>query len=503
MEWVRETTTGGRKEGEGVVWNQGVLRLVGAGPKQPKGKDNGYIEPEGAKAHAEHARQRMRITCGCRNGLIAGGPQGEAPMLRAAASEKSCAAAIIAGGCRGCTKKGVWPGPRETTRHALLECAAKSTRDLTNWREAVAKKLRYILEFTKRIGVDARTIHAHIERATRAMERGNRDEGDFRALRQTVGGCVPWWDGNGEERDIKYNGALNELITHLQHLFIERTNEWTAYVETESGKRQTRWQHRGWLGMLLRTLRHYAKSKKRDRRAHKRALRHIGAELVSRYRAHKRDLQEERRVRECRRERVRRRLRRTIWGLVHEQREMVLIMQVEYSNAQEEKREREVGAIEKWVDRVHHAEGGVDSMLASRIMHAVMCLAAYVVRVSKVDEQEKRERRREAARERNRRRMRWTSLMRYYREQKQREILQSRLDHRGDRVCASTRNVGRLRPKGGVTYDETKRHETRIKEMEYYRVIRWPRRDKCVGPRWSTYCTTYGMSHNPNAGDRR
>ena len=81
---------------------------------------------------------------------------------------------------------------------------------------------------------------------------------------------------------------------------------------------------------------------------------------MSRFRAHKRDLQEERRVRECRRERVRRRLRRTIWGLVHEQREMVLIMQVEFSNAQEEKREREIGAVEKWVDRVHHAEGGVD-----------------------------------------------------------------------------------------------------------------------------------------------
>ena len=50
---------------------------------------------------------------------------------------------------------------------------------------------------------------------------------------------MPWWDGNGEERDIKYNGALNELITHLQHLFIERTNEWTAYVPGRNGEWET------------------------------------------------------------------------------------------------------------------------------------------------------------------------------------------------------------------------------------------------------------------------
>ena len=179
------------------------------------------------------------------------------------------------------------------------------------------------------------------------------------------------------------------------------------------------------------------------------------------------------------------------------------IIQVEYSDARGEKREREIGAVEQWVNRVHHAEGGIDDMLTSCITHAVMCLATYVVRVSRVDEQEKQEQRREAARERHRRRMRWSNLTRAFREQKQRQILKSRLDLRGDRVCASTRNVGRLRPKGGVTYDETKRHETHIKETEYYRVIRWPRRDKCVGPRWSTYCTTYGISRSPNTGDRR
>ena len=33
-------------------------------------------------------------------------------------------------------------------------------------------------------------------------------------------------------------------------------------------------------------------------------------------------------------------------------------------------------------------------------------------------------------------------------------------------VCAHTRNVGRLKPKGGVTYDETKRYRKRIEETE-------------------------------------
>ena len=89
------------------MWNQAVMRTVGHGPKPPnEGDDNGkarkHITPEDAKAYATHAKQRMRITQGYRTGIIAGGPQGEEPMRRAAATVGSFAAAAMAGGCRGC-----------------------------------------------------------------------------------------------------------------------------------------------------------------------------------------------------------------------------------------------------------------------------------------------------------------------------------------------------------------------------------------------------------------
>ena len=69
--------------------------------------------------------------------------------------------------------------------------------------------------------------------------------------------------------------------------------------------------------------------------------------------------------------------------------------------------------------------------------------------------------------------------MRYYREQKQALVLAERARQREGKVCANTINVGRLAPKGGVTYDETKRHTRRIKEIERYKMRRWPWYDKC------------------------
>ena len=67
-----------------------------------------------------------------------------------------------------------------------------------------------------------------------------------------------------------------------------------------------------------------------------------------------------------------------------------------------------------------------------------------------------------------------------YKEDKQKETIQKRLRERKGLVCANTRDVERVMPRGGVTYDETQRRGTRIKDEDMYRMMkRWPRRDKC------------------------
>ena len=58
-------------------------------------------------------------------------------------------------------------------------------------------------------------------------------------------------------------------------------------------------------------------------------------------------------------------------------------------------------------------------------------------------------------------------------------------------MCKYEECLGRLKPKGGVKYDETKRYRKRIEETETYKTNRWPRRDKC-GP------TLVGLLYNKN-----
>ena len=73
------------------------------------------------------------------------------------------------------------------------------------------------------------------------------------------------------------------------------------------------------------------------------------------------------------------------------------------------------------------------------------------------------------------------ALVREYKQQKQQQVLDTRRRTREGLVCANTRNVGRLVPKGGITYDETRRHKAHIQVEDRYALRRWPRRDKC-GP---------------------
>ena len=147
-----------------------------------------------------------------------------------------------------------------------------------------------------------------------------------------------------------------------------------------------------------------------------------------------------------------------------------------------------VGAVERWVDSVHYEEGSGDKepcamtlALGNRVLHATKCMVMYVRMVVRpvIREREREEMRREKVK-----RARWricALLVRSYRQSVQQDILSARAKSREGLVCAHTRYVGRIMPKGGVVYDETRRNRARIQISDVYKMRRWPWRDKC-GP---------------------
>ena len=143
--------------------------------------------------------------------------------------------------------------------------------------------------------------------------------------------------------------------------------------------------------------------------------------------------------------------------------------------------EHEYTIVEAWVDEVHGRDAHKGEKLKQRIVHAMRTLGMYirvVVRpnVKAAEEQQKQHKRRQHAR--------WlicAKLVCIYKDMQQHMLLQDRAQARIGLVCANTRNVNRLTPKGGVTYDETRRNKPRIKVDDLYTTHRWPRRDKC-GP---------------------
>ena len=119
--------------------------------------------------------------------------------------------------------------------------------------------------------------------------------------------------------------------------------------------------------------------------------------------------------------------------------------------------------------------------VVQRMLHSVKCIEQYIKWIAKpqmIVEQA-------AAEARNRIKLaKWSIcayLVRVYKQCKQEQVLLDRADARRGLICAHTRNVGRLTPKNGVTYSDTRRYKPRIPDTEYYRLHRWPRRDKC-GP---------------------
>ena len=407
MEWVRTRSKSMYRE---PIWNQKVLSVIGRGPKPPTDEEEGahHITPDEAKEYAIHATQRMRITCGYRTNKIAGGPQGEEHVLRAARVKGSAAEMIIQGGCRGCIAKKVWPGERESTAH-MHECPGREARELARWRTDVYKKLTYLATYLKAVGQDGRTAYAQIQQAATAIRDRNLIGESYEAVRHTAGGAIPTWDDNVERNDRKHNEQVIHMLVDIQKLFIERVRQWTTFMAPTGWRRQSRWQGKAWIRLVFHMFKENAKGG-------------------------------------CRRD-------------------------VEHVEMPQDATTH--GPIHAWTIQSY--------TVVQRMLHSVKCIEQYIKWIAKpqmIVEQA-------AAEARNRIKLaKWSIcayLVRVYKQCKQEQVLLDRADARRGLICAHTRNVGRLTPKNGVTYSDTRRYKPRIPDTEYYRLHRWPRRDKC-GP---------------------
>ena len=296
-------------------------------------------------------------------------------------------------------------------------------------------------------------------------------------LRGIVGGTIPGWDSEAEEMGKKHNKHIIHRIMNIQRLFGERLETWTQIMAPAGWKRQGRWNQRGWMKVMIEAFRHNMKGRRRRRYG----LRCIGQALMREYRDDVRRRTWEEHGTRCQREK-----RKRVYGVRcigqvlmriyrDEEAYMTLIEQNEAHRRKHGTREW-VGKVERWVDAAH-----AGTHVVGRVKHSMRCLIVYCRWVHR-EEVKARKRKAEVARQK--RHAWWPVLacaMRLYKQDKQQKLLEDRLVQRRGLVCASTRNVGRLGPKGGVRYDETRRNKPRIKETEMYRTHRWPRRDKC-GP---------------------
>ena len=103
--------------------------------------------------------------------------------------------------------------------------------------------------------------------------------------------------------------------------------------------------------------------------------------------------------------------------------------------------------------------------MTERVTHAVRCLVQYVRLVERPRNLELARAREGREAQRWKVRQRWARALSHYKNEIQGRMLAERLEMREGLVCASTRNVRRLAPKGGVTYDETtRRTKARIRD---------------------------------------
>ena len=274
------------------------------------------------------------------------------------------------------------------------------------------------------------------------------------------------------------------MLVCIQNLFIERLQEWSALMAPSGWQRQTRWEQRGYMTLIYMALKRNAVTRRHTRYARRRAVRQIGARLITlaRHEVSRRVGEQWRDERHERKRVARGKLRRVLWDICRGE------TKARVHRVIGEMGMVHVGAVERWVDRVHYVEeSGIREHramtieLGPRILHATKCMVAYVrLAMHPVI----REKEREEMRCAKIRMAKWricALLVRSYRQSVQQGVLDARALSRAGLVCANTRYIGRIMPKGGVVYDETRRNRARIQASEVYNMKRWPRRDKC-GP---------------------
>ena len=248
-------------------------------------------------------------------------------------------------------------------------------------------------------------------------------------------------------------------------------------------QRQTRWNQRDWMKLIFETIKKGVEGRKRRQYA----LRCIGQVLMRVYKDEEGYMElVERREKERseRKERLvsaRRRVRRQLWMIFRVKREEADAIRIP-------RRQWVVGGIERWVDSVHE-EPMDEGRVQNRIVHAMQCVVAYICMVFRPAAREQKAEQLQVKQRRHNAWLKWSRVWTLYKQQRQQAMLDARAKARAGLVCAQTRNVGRLGPKGGISYDETKRYRARIEETALYKTHRWPRRDKC-GP------TLVGLLYN-------
>ena len=216
---------------------------------------------------------------------------------------------------------------------------------------------------------------------------------------------------------------------------------------------------------------HALRANTAGRAARHRAIRKIGEQLMCRYRNLDTwlELMEYNDAKELRRQAGRRNLGAALWHIyrTHGAADIAVCLS-------QYRVRKHVGALRVWADGACTGE----RVRVERLIHNIRCLVVYIRLIAKPEEVARGDKRK---REDLRRRALWrvcAVLVRIYKQDKQQQILDERATQREGKVCAHTRNVDRLTPMGGVTYDETRRRGERIKQDEMYKTHRWPRRDK-------------------------
>ena len=158
----------------------------------------------------------------------------------------------------------------------------------------------------------------------------------------------------------------------------------------------------------------------------------------------------------CRTYATRRALRRIIHVLMNvytNEDGWVALIERRHARERESKGDILSTPVTAWVEDVHGRDAHKGEKLKKRIIHAIATLHAYIRLVSKpADERKTKERQQQQKRQR----AKWVIyayLVRTYKNDKQQQMLEDRAMLRNGLICAHTRNVGRLTPKGDVSYD--------------------------------------------------